>query len=77
MVGGKKIIYDRHAKRRMKWRNISKEVVETVLDSPDMVESTKKERINATKQLADRKIKVTYKKENDFILIISAVDKND
>ncbi len=72
-----KIVYDRHAKRRMKWRNISQKEVEAVLKNPDITELTKKERINAIKKIGARKIKVTYKKENDFLLIISAVDKND
>lgn len=72
----KKIVYDRHAKRRMKWRKISTREVDAVMANPDRIESTEKGRINAIKKIKDRLIKVTYK-ENDIILIISAVDKND
>lgn len=69
--------YDRHAIRRMKWRNISKEEVEAVLTSPDKRELTEHGRINAFKQIGARYLKVTYNESSDELLIISAVDKSD
>lgn len=74
---GKPLIYDRHAKRRMKWRRISQEEVESVLNNPDKVEPTKMGRSNAFKRMGTRYLKVTYKELPDAILIISAVDKSD
>lgn len=69
--------YDRHARRRMKWRKISEQEVEATLREPDKLESTAAGRMNAFKQLGSRYIKVTYKKFSDEILVISAVDKSD
>lgn len=71
------IRYDRHAMRRMKWRNISEREVETVLANPDKLEQTERGRINAFKQVGARYIKVTYKEYSNELLIISAVDKSD
>ena len=71
----KSIKYDRHARRRMKWRKISNEEVENVLKSPDKIEQTEKGRINAFKIIGDRHLKVTYREFDVHILVISAVDK--
>lgn len=73
----KPLRYDRHARRRMKWRKISEQEVEAVLAEPDKVERTERGRINALKRLGERFIKVTYKDLGEEILIISAVDKRD
>ena len=73
----KRLRYDRHAKRRMKWRRISEQEVQTVLSAPDKLESTERGRTNALKRLGGRYLKVTYREFPDEILIISAVDKSD
>ncbi len=73
----KEIKYDRHARRRMKWRKISQAEVEQTLKEPDKTESTKEGRRNAFKTIGDRYIKVTYRELKDEILIISTVDKSD
>ncbi len=70
------IIFDRHAKRRMKWRRISEEEVFLTLKVPDKIEESIKGRINAYKYIGQRYIKVTYKKFSEEILVISVVDKS-
>ena len=42
----KSIRFDRHAKRRMKWRKISEEEVLSVINEPDSSEVSIKGRIN-------------------------------
>ena len=69
------IRFDRHAKRRMKWRRISEEEVNLTLNNPDRVEESIKGRINVYKSIGQRYIKVTFKRFSDEILIISVVDK--
>lgn len=69
----KTIIFDRHAKRRMKERRVTEEEVELVLKSPDFFENSIKQRINAFKWLNGRYLRVTYKEELDQTLIITVV----
>lgn len=69
------IRFDRHAKRRMKWRRISEEEVYQTLNNPDKIEESIKGRTNVYKSIGQRYIKVTHKKIFDEILIISVVDK--
>jgi hypothetical protein len=69
------IRFDRHARRRMKWRKISEEEIYLALENPDKIEESIKGRINIYKSIGQRYIKVTYKKLSDEILIISVVDK--
>lgn len=72
---GKK--YERHARRRMKWRNISESEVEKTLMEPDKIESTKEGRKNVFKMVGNKYIKVTYREYQNEILIISVMDKSD
>ncbi|GAX61164.1 dihydroxyacid dehydratase/phosphogluconate dehydratase [Candidatus Scalindua japonica] len=73
----KKIIrFDRHARRRMKWRRIPEEEVKLILDKPDKTEQSIKGRINVYKTIGTRYLKVTFKEFPDEILIISVVDKS-
>lgn len=71
----KVIKYSRHARRRMKWRNISQSEVEHILRKPDKIDSSMGGRINVFKMINGRFIKVTYKESPDEILIITAVEK--
>lgn len=66
------IRYDRHAKRRLKERDVSEDEIEMVIQSPDYTEPSIKGRINAFKFLSGRYIRVTYKNKSDGILIITA-----
>lgn len=70
------IKFDRHAKRRMKWRRISEEEVYLTLNTPDKIEESILGRMNAYKTVGQRYIKVTYKKFSEEILVISVVDKS-
>ncbi len=72
----KALRFDRHARRRMKWRRISEEEVALTLSSPDKTEQSIKGRINVYKTIGTRYIKVTYKEISDEVLIISVVDKS-
>ncbi len=67
--------FDRHAKKRMKWRKISEEEVNLTLNNPDKVEQSIRGRINVYKVIGERYIKVTYKEFSEEVLIISVVDK--
>ncbi len=71
----KPIRFDRHAKRRMKWRKISEKEVLSVINEPDSSEASIKGRINLYKRMGQRYLKVTYKEFIEEILIISVVDK--
>ena len=73
----KVVKYDRHARRRMKWRRISQAEVEQTLKEPEKTELTEQGRKSAFKTIGTRYIKVTYRELKDEILIISAVDKRD
>ena len=68
----KPIQYDRHAKRRMKEREVSVEEAEVVINNPDYNESSIKGRINAYKFINGRYLRVTFKEESDQILVITA-----
>jgi hypothetical protein len=70
-----KLRFDRHARRRMKWRRITEEEVYSAVENPDKVEQSIRGRTNVYKLIGQRYIKVTYKQVSDQTLIISAVDK--
>jgi hypothetical protein len=70
-----RIRYDRHVKRRMRWRRISEEEVFLAIENPDRIEESIRGRINVYKLIGERYIKVTYKEFSDQTLVISAVDK--
>ncbi len=72
-----KIKIDRHAKRRMKWREITKEEIFLVLQNPETVEKSYYGRENAFKNLGKRYLRITFKRKKGYLLVISAVDKND
>ena len=67
------IVFSRYAKRQMKWRGISEEEVKLTLTDFDKMEDSIKGRKNAYKQLPTRLIKVTFKKEAEEIIVITAV----
>ena len=71
------IRYDRHARRRMRWRGISETEVEDAVVDPDHVEPSIRGRTNAYKQIGDRQIRVTFVETENGILIITVVDRTD
>ena len=71
-----KIYFSRHAKKQMKWRKISESEVEETLSNSEINENSIKGRRNAFKYINQRYLKVTYKKDNDKIIIITAIEKS-
>jgi hypothetical protein len=67
----KPITYCRHARKRMKDRIVTEEEVSFVVNQADYIELDVKDRKNAYKYINDRFIRVTFKEENDNILIIT------
>ena len=72
-----KIKFSRHAGRQMKWRRIDEEQVKEAINKPDKLEDTIKGRRNAFKIMEGRLLKVTYKAENDEILVITTIVKGE
>ena len=73
----RRIRYDRHARRRMRWRGISESEVEQTVMEPDRLEASIRDRTNAFKRIGDRLIRVTFAETGDVILIITVVDRTD
>ena len=73
----RRIRYDRHARRRMRWRGISETEVEQTVMEPDRLEASIRDRTNAFKRIGDRLIRVTFAETGDAILIITVVDRTD
>jgi ABC-type uncharacterized transport system substrate-binding protein len=69
------IIFSRHAKRQMKWRKITEIEVKSVIDAPDSLMDSVKDRKNAFKMIGDRNLKITYQPENGSLTIITAMVK--
>ena len=72
----KSIYFTRHARRRMKWRNISEEEVKETIARPEKIEGLSEQKINAFKSMGKELIRVTYLEQNNRIVVISVVDKN-
>ena len=70
------ISYSRHARRQMKWRNITEEEVKDTIFYPESVEDSIKDRKNAFKHIGKKYLKVTYNEESNVITIVTAIDKN-
>ena len=67
----KPIRFDRHAKRRMKEREITEEEAEITIKNPEYTELSVKGRTNAFKFINGRFLRVTFKEESDYILVIT------
>ncbi len=63
--------YCRHARKRMKERNVTEEEVNFVINKADYIENDVKDRKNAYKHINERFTRVTFKEENDNIFIIT------
>ena len=77
MAANGNINYDRHARRRMRWRRISEEEVEETIRNPDRLEPTNRGRTNAFRWMGDRHIRVTLIQSESGILVITVVDLAD
>ena len=67
----KPIRFDRHAKRRIKERDIKEEEAEAALREPESTEGSVKGRVNAFKYIGNRFLRVTFKEEPDHFLVIT------
>lgn len=67
----KRIRYDRHARRRMKDREVTEEEVEITIKKPEDVEPSVKGRKNAYKFIGGRFLRITFKEELNHILVIT------
>ena len=73
----KSIRYDRHARRRMRWRNIKEEEVEQVVRDPERIEPTEHGRINAFRWVDGRYLRATFRELETELLVISVVDRTN
>ena len=67
----KLIRYDRHAKRRMREREVTEEEVAIAIREPESCEQSIKGRKNIYKFLSERFLRITSREEADHILIIT------
>jgi len=70
-----KIRYTRHAKNRMRFHKITEFEVETAINEPDFIEPFIENRSNVWIKVSEKFIRVTFKRESDEVLIITAVKK--
>ena len=59
----------------MRFWNILLEDVQSTLTIPDGVLPTEKDRLNAVKRLGERFLRVTYKEEEDHILVVTVTPR--
>ncbi|PKB79636.1 MAG: hypothetical protein BZY88_12530 [SAR202 cluster bacterium Io17-Chloro-G9] len=59
----------------MRFWNILMEDVESTLAFPDKVLTTEKDRHNAIKRLGERFLRMTYKDEEDHILVVTVTPR--
>jgi hypothetical protein len=67
----KSIRFDRHARRRMKEREIAEEEAEITIKEPEYIEPSVKGRTNAFKFIGGRFLRVTFKEESNHIMVIT------
>lgn len=65
----------RHAKNRMRWHRIKEEEVETALENPEFLEPSVEGRFNAWIKVSDKFLRVTYRKDTDNFIVVTAVKK--
>lgn len=70
-----RIFFTRHAKNRMRWRGISREIVEMVIENPERVEDKGKQHFHYYKQIKGTQYKVFCAKEENRIVILSTIKK--
>ncbi len=71
-----KIYFSRYAKRQMKSRKISESEVEETILNPEKIINSIKGRKNAFKYINERYLKVTFREENDKIVVITPIEKS-
>lgn len=69
------VIYTRHARRRMRWREVTEDEVEEAIRHPDRLEPCQRGRTNAFKLIGTRHIRVTFRASEAAIVVITVVDR--
>ena len=69
------IYFSRHAKKQMRWRKISEEEVKDALQYPEEIKDSINYRKNAFKHINEKWLKVTFKKEDAKIIVITVLMK--
>ena len=67
----KQILFDRHARKRIKERGAGDMEVESVIRDQELLLPSVKDRMNAFRWLNGRYLRVTFKEETDAILVIT------
>ncbi len=67
----KHVKYSRHAKRRMSERGVNEEEAALTIDNPELMERSVKDRKNAYRFINGRFLRVTFKENDDHILVIT------
>jgi|YNPNPStandDraft_1061719.scaffolds.fasta_scaffold183631_2 hypothetical protein len=68
-----RIIYTRHARKRMTQRKVAPEQVEAVLTGPDEIRPGEWEEEIAVKQFGTREIRVVYEETSEDVVIVYTV----
>ena len=71
----KPLYLSRHAHRRMNLCGISSREVESTIMSLDLVEPTRRNRLNATKSVTDKVVRVTYAEEANRIVVVTVTPR--
>ncbi|MYC07678.1 MAG: DUF4258 domain-containing protein [Chloroflexi bacterium] len=72
----KPLFFKRHARNRMRQYRITRDEVELILDTPDLVEPDDRRHLNATKVLPDnRVIRVTFVEEANQIVVVTVTPR--
>ncbi|MBI4822875.1 MAG: DUF4258 domain-containing protein [Nitrospirae bacterium] len=71
-----KIYFSRHARRQMRWREISEDDIRNTIFHSEQIEDSIKGRKNAFKHIGKKWLKVTFKQESSRIIIITVIDRN-
>ena len=76
-MNAKPIVYSRHAHGRMRLYDIPAQQVADILATPELREPSIEGRMNATKAIAGRRVRVTYIEEDQGYVIITVTPLDD
>ncbi|MBI4619854.1 MAG: hypothetical protein HY739_06805 [Desulfobacterales bacterium] len=60
----------------MKWREVAEDEIKDAILYPKDIEDSIKGRKNAFKHVGNKWLKVTFKQEDDRIIVITVIDKD-
>lgn len=71
------VVYTRHVKGRMRWREITKHEVEHTVTDPERKENIGPNRFHCFRHIGQKHLRVTCVVEGEKYIIISAVNKSE